>query len=138
MKTLGLLVGLLILVLGVVGVIVPDAMLLVSRQAATPVGLYVAGLVRVAIGLVLVSAAPASRYPVGLGALGIVSFLAGLATPLFGVSRARAIVEWWGAQGPAVMRLWCLVAVAIGIFVVFAVIDGHGAAVRRARRARAI
>ena len=138
MKTLGLLVGLLIFVVGVVGVIVPDAMLVLARQTATPVGLYVAGLVRVVIGLVLLSAAPVSRYPVGLAGLGVVVFLAGLVTPLFGVSRARAIVEWWAAQGPAVMRLWCLVAVAIGLFVVFAVIDGHGAAVRRARRARAI
>jgi len=122
-------------VLGVVGVIVPSAILIVGHGAATPVGLYVAGLVRVAIGLVLVAVAPASRYPVGLRVLGAIIFLAGLVTPLFGVPRAQAILAWWTAQGAAFVRLWSLVAVALGIFIAHSVMDRHGAAVRRARRA---
>lgn len=134
MKTLALLIGLAILVLGVLGVIVPDAILLIGRRAATPVGLYIAGLVRVAIGLVLLAVAPASRYPIALRVLGALIFLAGLVTPLFGVDRARAFVEWWTEQGRAMMRLWGFVAAALGFFIAFAVIDRHGALVRRARR----
>lgn len=135
MRTPALLIGLTILMLGLLGAIVPSSMLIVSRAAATPDGLYVAGLVRVAIGLVLLSAAPTSRYPILLGALGVATFFSGLVTPAIGVSRARAFVDWWAAQVPAVMRLWCLVAAGIGFFIAFAVIDGHGAGVRRARRA---
>lgn len=135
MKTLALLVGLLIFVVGALGVLAPDSLLLIAHGAATPVGLYVAGIVRVAIGLVLVAAAPASRYPSALRVLGGFTFLAGLVTPVLGAPRARAIVDAWAQQGPAVMRLWALVGAAIGWFVAFAVMDGHGAAVRRARRA---
>jgi hypothetical protein len=136
-RTPALLVGLVILVFGVLGVIHPGAMLIVGRALATPSGLYVAGLVRVVIGLVLFAAAPASRYPAALGALGAIIFFAGLFTPILGLGRAEAVIEWWAAQGPVVMRLWCLVAAALGFFVAFAVIDGHGAAARRARRATA-
>jgi len=134
-RTPALLTGLLILVLGVLGVIVPEAMLLVGRWSATPAGLLVAGFVRVAIGLVLLGVARESRYPIALYVLGAFTFLAGLATPLFGVDRAIAILDWWTAQGRAFMRLWCLVVAALGFFIAFAVIDGHGAMVRRRRAA---
>jgi len=87
----------------------------------------VAGLVRVAIGLVLVAVAPVSRFPIGLRVLGAIAFLGGLVTPLLGVPRARAIVDWWTAHGPAIMRVWSLVAVAIRIFVALSVMDRHGA-----------
>ena len=137
MRTPALLVGLVILVVGVVGVIHPDAMLVLGRAVATLTGLYVGGLVRVAIGLILFAAAPASRHPVALGALGVAIFFAGLFTPAVGVARAQAVIDWWSAQGPVVMRLWCLVPAALGVFIAFSVIDGHGAAVRRARRATA-
>ena len=135
MNTLALLVGIFILVVSMVGVVVPDAVLMVARSAATPVGLYIAGLVRVAIGLVLFAVAPSSRYPVALGALAVTIFFAGLFTPVIGVARAHAVIDWWAAQGPAVMRLWCLVGVGIGFFVAFTTRDGHRMAVRRARRA---
>lgn len=135
MKTPALLVGLLILVLSVLGLLVPDTFLIIGRAASTPVGLYVAGLVRVAIGLVLIAAAPASRSPIGLRVIGAFSFLAGLVTPLMGVNRARTYVESWAAQGPTVMRLWAVVGIALGLFVAFAVTDGHRAALRRTRAA---
>ena len=135
MNTLALLVGIFILVVSKVGVVVPDAMLVVARSVASPLGLYIGGLVLVAVGLVLFAVAPSSRYPAALGALAVAIFFAGLFTPLIGVGRAHAIVEWWAAQGPAVMRLWCLVGVGIGVFVAFATRDGHRMAVRRARRA---
>ncbi len=134
-RTLALLVGLVMLVIGVLGFIVPGATLLLAHDAATPIGLYVAGIVRVAIGLVLLAVAPVSRFPVAMRVLGGFIFLAGLVTPLVGVARARTMVDWWAAQGPAIMRLWSLVAVALGVFVALASMDRHGAAVRRARRA---
>ena len=135
MKSAAMLVGLLMLVLGVLGVLVPDTFLLIGRRAATPVGLYVTALARVGIGLVLIQAAPASRAPLGLRVLGAMTFVAGLVTPLFGVERARAYLDWWAAQGPGVLRLWALVMVAFGVFVAYAVTDGHRAALRRARSA---
>ncbi len=135
MRTPAILIGLFILVLGVLGAIVPASLVGLSRLMATETGLYVSGLVRVAFGLVLIAAAPPSRHPLALTTLGVVAFIAGLVTPAIGVERAQRLVEGWVAQGPLVVRATCLGAAAIGTFVVFAAIDGHGAAARRARRA---
>lgn len=121
MRTLALLAGLLVLVLGVLGFIVPNTYLIVGRAVLTPLGLYLVALFRMAIGLVFFRAAPSSRSPLGLRALGIFVFLAGLITPMGGVEGARDVIEGWAAQGAGVMRAWALVAAVFGSFVVWAV-----------------
>ncbi len=86
----------------------------------TPVGLYVVAVVRVAIGLLLIRVAPASRTPRTLRVLGVIVVVAGLLTPLIG-ARARAILDWWAALGPAYLRLPAVIALAFGAFVIYAV-----------------
>lgn len=135
MRTPALLFGLFVLVIGVLGFLSPDTYLIVARGSATPVGLYVVALLRVVFGLVLVLAARGSRSPLGLRILGAFSFLAGLITPVIGVSRAQSFVDWWSAQGSGVMRAWALVAIAYGVFVVWAVTGTERGATRRARHA---
>ena len=116
-----LLVALFNIVVGIVGLVSPDSLVTVRRQYfATPVGLYAAGAVRVAMGLVLILVAPASRAPKTLRALGAVVCLQGLAAMLFGVDRARAILEW-EAMHTALLRAGAVVALATGGFVAFAV-----------------
>lgn len=50
-----------------------------------------------------------------------VIIVAGLVTPLFGVERARAIVDWWVSHGSAFMRVWGGCALAFGLFLAYAV-----------------
>ena len=108
-----------------VGLVSPDSVTTVRRlYFATPVGLYTAGAVRVAMGLVVILSAPASRAPKTLRALGAVMCMQGLAATLFGPDRARAILEWEAMQGAALLRVGAAVALATGGFVAFAV-TGH-------------
>jgi uncharacterized membrane protein YwaF len=60
----------------------------------TPTGLYAIAVLRIAIGLVFVFAAPASRAPRTLRVFGLVVIIAGLMTPWFGVTRAQATLNW--------------------------------------------
>ena len=66
-----------------------------TRQTAflTPAGLYAAAGLRLVLGTALFLAAPTSRTPKMLRILGVVIFVAGLATPLIGIDHARVIVE---------------------------------------------
>ena len=123
-----LLVGLFILAMGVLGIVAPDGLLTAVRSLLTPGGLYLVAALRVVFGVVLLLAAPSSRAPTVLRLLGMITFIAGLITPLFGIERARAIFEWWFARGPAFMRLWTALAVAFGAFVVYAVAPRRRAA----------
>ena len=93
MKSLSLLVGLLIVVLGLVGIVVPGALVTIGMKSVTPIGLYVVAALRVVIGLVLLGASSASRMPRTLRVFGVVALVGGLATPLLGVERANAIMN---------------------------------------------
>jgi len=85
----------------------------------TPAGLYSIAALRIAIGLVLVLAAPTSRAPRLLRALGVMVMIAGLSTPWFGVDRARAIMDRVENAGPSLMRLDAIVGMALGGFLVY-------------------
>ena len=121
MRIAALLVALFIVVVGMVGIVSPDSLTTVRRQYfATPVGLYVAGAVRVVMGLVLILVARVSRAPKILRTLGAVMCAQGLAATLLGLDRAQAILEW-EVMHPALLRAGAVVALASGGFVALAV-----------------
>jgi hypothetical protein len=121
MRIAALFLALFVMVVGVVGIVSPDSVTTVRRlYITTPVGLYAAGAVRVAMGLVLILAAPDSRGPKTLRALGAAVCLQGLAATLFGPDRARAILEWEATQ-TALLRAGAVVALVTSGFVTFAV-----------------
>jgi hypothetical protein len=69
--------------------------------------------------VVFVLAAPASRAPRTVRVLGLIVIIAGLATPWFGVARARAVLNWFASAGPLLMRLAAGVGMAFGGFLVY-------------------
>ena len=120
------LVALVAIVVGMVGLVSPDSLLTFRREyLATFVGLYAGGALRIAMGVVLILFAPASRAPKTLRALGAVMCLQGLAAAtapaLLGLDRARAVLEWEATQGTARLRVGAVVALAAGGVVAFAI-----------------
>jgi hypothetical protein len=93
-----------------------------------PPVIYVAAVVRVLIGVVLVRAAPASRAPGVLRVLGVVVAIGGLLTPLVGTRAAEVILGWWTSGGPAVVRVWAGFALVLGVIILYAVAPKRRAA----------
>jgi hypothetical protein len=118
-----LVVALATIVVGIGGIVSPDGFMALRRlYYATPGRFYSAGAVRVATGLVLILAASTcSRRPRTLQALGALMCLQALSATLFGLERARAIMEWEALQGTALLRVGAVVALAAGGFLAFAV-----------------
>jgi hypothetical protein len=110
--------GLLILA-GAISFAVPGLRLVLERSMMTPTGLDAIAVLRIAIGLGFVLAAPASRTPWVIRVFGLIVIVAGLSTPWFGVARARALVNWLANTGPLLIRLDAVVAMAIGGFIVY-------------------
>jgi hypothetical protein len=124
-RSAGLVVAVFTIILGSVGLISPDSLTTVRRlYFSTPLGLYAAGAVRVAMGLVVILCAPASRAPRTLRALGAVMCMQALAATLLGLDRARTVFEWEAMQGTALLRGGAAGALATGGFRAFAV-SGH-------------
>jgi hypothetical protein len=111
--------------LGVVGTVSPSTLLRLVGWFQTPTGLYVAAAIRIVLGAALFLAAPTSRAPKALRVLGVFIFVAGLATPVFGLDRFRGVIEWWAARGQAFMRVWAGFALVFGLLLAYAVMPGR-------------
>ena len=120
MRMLGLVIGAFVILASAISFAAPDLRLSLERLVITPAGLYAIAALRIAIGLVFVLAAPASRAPRTLPVLGLIVIIAGLTTLWFGVVRARAVLNWLASAGPLLMRLDACVGMALGGFLVYA------------------
>src|SRR5215831_7058658 len=135
MRIAALPVALLSIVVGIVGITSPEGGMTLRRlYFATPGLFYAVVAVRSAMGLGLILAATSSRWHRTLRALGAVVCLQGLSATLLGLDRARAIMEWEGMQGPALLRAGAAVALASGGFIVFAVTEGPPSTAARVGR----
>ena len=130
LKLLAMAVGAVIAAIGLVGMAVPSVLLEFGRSLQTPGALYAVAVVRVAVGALLFWVGSASRMPRMLRVIGTVVMVAGLLTPFFGVERAQAMLIWWSSHGRVFMRAWAALAVAFGLFIIYAV-----ASPRRGERA---
>ena len=130
MKYLGWLIVLFVVAAGTFGVVAPDRLIEFGRLVLTPGGLVGIAVLRICIGMVLIWIAPASRAPKALQVLGAILLLAGLVTPLVGVERSRAILEWEAAQGATVFRIGAAVIVGLGGLLAFAISSSRPASPR--------
>jgi len=128
MRIAALLVGVFTVAVGLVGLVSP-ASVTAARQLyfATPTGLYTAAAVRLAMGLVVILGATASRAPKTLRVLGAVMCMQGLSATILGPEHARTVLEW-EAMRPGLLRAGAIVALATGLFMVFAVTTGRRSA----------
>ena len=122
MAIVALILSLFVAAVGVLGIISPLRLLGIVRQFQRPAGLYAAAILRFVLGGALLLAAPTSRASEAVRILGIIIFVSGLVTPLFGLERFRRLINWWSERGPFFKRVWAGFALAIGLFLAYAVV----------------
>ena len=111
---LALAVALFIFVMGVWGVFAPGSIFAFISGWSSKSGFWLAVLLRLCFGLALWFAAPDTRLPVALRALGALAIVSAATLPLIGYTRFERVITWWTNQSHFVMRLWSLLATAIG------------------------
>jgi len=119
--------GILIALLGVGGVVSPPWLLGLVGRLQTRSGLFFTAGIRLLLGVALIFAATDSRAPDLLAVLGVVTIVAGVATPFFGLRRFEALLGWWREQPPLLVRLWCGIVLLLGACLVWAVFPGEAA-----------
>lgn len=116
---LALAVALFVFVMGAWGVFAPGSIFKFISGWSSKNGFWLAVLLRLAFGLALWLAAPDTRLPEILRALGAIGILSAAALPLVGYARFERVIAWWTKRPPFAMRLWSLLAVAIGAVVLW-------------------
>ncbi len=114
-------IGAIIALICLTGVILP-AQLLHAVKAAWQyrAALFVAVVVRFTVGVLLVLAAPHSRFPLAFEILGWVAIVAALLIPFVGRDRIGRLLDWWSRRSSLGIRLWSLAGLAFGCFLVYA------------------
>jgi len=113
-------IGAFISLICLTGVLLP-ARLLHAIQAAWQyrAALFVAVVVRFMVGVLLVLAAPHSRFPLAFGILGWLAVVAALLLPFVGRKRIDRLLDWWSRRSLTGIRLWSLAGLAFGCFLVY-------------------
>jgi hypothetical protein len=115
-------ISVLIAGLGALGVASPERLIAILRRYETPGGLRVSAVVRVVLGVALFLAAPTSKAPDLIRLFGVISIAAGLMIPCLGLARIGKLVDWWSARPAFVFRAWAMVALAFGLYLVWALV----------------
>jgi len=113
----------MIIGLGLTMAVSPQSLIEFAESFISPRGLGVAAAIRITLGVLLWAASDASRTPKTLKVFGVLFVVGGLAVPLIGVERMRAMVDWGIVQGEGWMRMNSLIAVAMGAFFVWATLS---------------
>lgn len=119
-----LIVAVTVIALAGWGVFAPHKLVaLVTSAMDQRWGIYVAVLVRLALGAALIVAAPASPFPVVFQAFGWIAIAAAVVLALLGRERTREfIVEWFRRFAETTIRVWLLFGIAFGGFLIYGVL----------------
>ncbi len=78
---------------------------------------------RLLMGAVLLLAAPAARFPVTFEVIGWIAIVAAVVIVLVGRDSLSRWIDWWlSVFTPAITRIWLLLALVFGCFLIFAVV----------------
>jgi len=114
-------IGAIISVICLSGIMLPAQLLHALRAAwQYRAALLVAVMVRLVTGVLLILAAPYSRFPPVFGILGWLAIAAALLMPFVGRKRIGQLLDWWSRRSAAWIRLWSLAGLAFGCFLVYA------------------
>jgi hypothetical protein len=82
--------------------------------------LYAAALVRLLLGAALIAAAPGVAFPGAVELCGWLFVLGGLGLVVIPAPLLRRIADWFSALSPLATRLWLILALSFGLFLVYA------------------
>ncbi len=116
-------IGAAIVVVGFVGVLSPDVILRGVEGLKPSRRLYALSVARLTIGLALLLGAPSTAFPGLFRVLGILVILRGLAIPVLGPARVRALIDWLQGRSPVLLRVLFVPATALGGLLVWAALQ---------------
>ena len=122
-KFVVLILGSLVAVLSLWGIYAPGRLLaMVQGVMRRSAGLDVAVIARVLLGAALILAAAGSKFPTVFQVLGWLTLAAAVGLLFVGRERLARFVDWFDRFSPLLIRLWLLLGIAFGVFLVYGVI----------------
>ena len=80
--------------------------------------IYLAGIIRLALGIIFLLAASTCRWSKVVAVIGILTLLGGILIFVLGPKRINAMIAWFNQKSPVVLRLMSILVIAIGILII--------------------
>jgi len=80
--------------------------------------LYISGMLRILAGTIFLLAASDSRCVLVMVILGILLLIGGIIIFILGLDRVKTVLKAYYAKPPLVLRLFALVAIALGVLII--------------------
>jgi uncharacterized protein YjeT (DUF2065 family) len=122
MSIIVLAIGLVIVVTGLAVLIKPARLKDLLYTLLEKDWFRIVAALRVIIGVLFLFAAGGTRSPIFVSVMGVLFILAGVLIPILGSARLRYLASWWMERRDSVLRLWALVALALGGVLVWVVL----------------
>lgn len=117
-----LILAITICVMSAFGVYSPNQLVRIVKSVwDRKASIYLAVIVRVVLGVLLILVAPSTKFPIGFLVLGWVAIVAAIVIPLVGRERIGRLLSWWEHRSSLAVRLWCLLGVMFGGFLIYGI-----------------
>lgn len=120
MNLVVVLLGLLIGGVGLLGIAQPQTLIAWMLSFWRKDRLWVAVILRLALGALLIYAAPECRFPLVIRILGGITVFAAVGVAVAGSERVDSLVRWWTELPLPIVRIWCIGGVLFGVFLAYA------------------
>lgn len=113
------LVGVLVVAAAVLIAVAPMRLIDWIRSLESRKRFRTAILVRAALGVAFLVAAPTCRQPVVVQVVGIIMLLAAAGLLVLGRERLDSFMAWWMAQPESFLRIWSIAALGFGVLLIY-------------------
>lgn len=112
-------IGIIIVLVGILYLIRPDVLKYLMELFKKGKRIYLAGLIRLALAIVFLLAARECDITWVIVTFGILFLVGGLLIFMVGHKRLMSILDWFQKRSDLFLRLWALIALAIGAVIIY-------------------
>ena len=114
-------IGILIAGLGIAMIVYPSWLKKVTAFWKQGNNIYYAGVIRIAVGILILMAASTANSPMAAVALGLLFLASGSIIFLIGVEQDHKLLDFWDAQPEMVLRVMSVFPIIMGALIFFTV-----------------
>jgi uncharacterized protein YjeT (DUF2065 family) len=112
-------IGIVIVALAIAYLLKPEIMEYLMEFFKEGKRIYLAGLIRFVLAIVLLVAARECYITSVIVFFGILFLISGLLVFIIPLEKIKAYIGWWQKQSPLLLRLMALIALAIGVIIIY-------------------
>jgi len=121
MSNLVILIGVVIGFMGILSLVNPNRMKRCIAFCSQGKRLYGIGVLRICVGIILLLAASQYKFSLFVALVGILAIVSSVLIFSMKLEKTKSILDWWSKRPPLVLRILSIIAIAIGVLLIYSI-----------------